>query len=172
MNKTYIEVNGGVHYSYENNNWGMNAGLGIFHASKPDIGAYANTKYTLDARYSAQLSVFKKFKEGDEFHVLGSSQLQGINEIYSVGAIYKLKIPGTHPIDKVRIGAWKRFNDAIYPYFGVESTKWVAGVTYDVIASDLKTYYNSVQSIEVSFAWQFSAKSNPKTQSHNRVVTY
>jgi len=172
LNKTYIEVNAGVHYSYEDDNWGLNAGLGIFHASKPNMGAYANTKYSLDSRYSTQLSVFKKYKYGDELHLLSSAQLQGINEVYSMGAMYKLKIPGTYSIAKITIGAWKRFNDAIYPYFGIQSTKWIAGITYDVISSDLSTYYNSVESFEVSFAWQFTSKSKPKKQSHSRVIIY
>jgi len=172
FSKTYIEVNGGLHYSYETDNWGLNAGVGIFHASKPNIGAFTNSKYTLDSRYSSDFSIFKKYNEGDELHFLASSQMQGINEVYSIGALYKLKIPGTHPIDKVSLGAWKRFKDSVYPYFGIESTKWIAGITYDIISSDLSTYYNSVESFEVSFAWQFSSKSKPKEQSHNRIITY
>jgi hypothetical protein len=89
-----------------------------------------------------------------------------------VGAMYKLKIPGTHPIDKITLGAWKRFKDAVYPYFAIESTKWIAGVTYDVISSDLNNYYNNVESFEISFAWQFTSKSKPKESNHARVITY
>jgi len=76
-------------------------------------------------------------------------------------------------VQKLNLGVWDRFNDAIVPYVGVESKDWCMGFTYDIVTSDLKTYYNSVQSMELSFGWQFTGtKKRKKPLTHVRMFEY
>ncbi len=170
INRSYLDVNGGIRYSYVKNNWGLNLGAAIYHAAKPKEGAFNNSNYYIKPRTSLQASIFKKIKEADEFNVSFNADLQGNSNVYSLGALYKLQIPGNHIFEKISTGVWARFNDAIYPYFGLESKQWSLGFTYDIITSDLKTYSNSVQSMEISFGWQFSSKKKNKPLSHVRMV--
>lgn len=172
LKRNYINVDGGVHYSYENSKWGMHTGIGIFHASKPNQTAFENGKYSLDPRIALQFSVFKKYSGGSEVHLLSFYQNQGVNKVASLGALYRLRIPGTHPVNKINLGLFKRFKDSIYPMFGLEGETWTAALSYDVITSDLKTYYNSVQSVEISFAWMLSSKKSVKPTVSDRHVFY
>lgn len=172
LQRNHINVDGGVHYSFENDKWGMHSGVGIFHANRPNQSAYDNGKYSLDSRLSLQFSMFKKYTGGSELHFLSSYQKQGLNNVSTLGTLYRLKIPGTHPVNKINLGLFKRFNDSFYPMFGLEGQTWTSALTYDIITSDLKSYYNSVQSVEVSFAWMLSSKKKTKPTVSDRHVLY
>ena len=168
--KDFLNADAGVNYSYEDDKGGFNLGVAGFHLAKNKQGLYVNGDYTNQVRYSTNASFFKKYKGGDELHFITRYDFQGVNSIFTMGSVYKIKIPGEHPVEKFNIGLFKRFNDSVYPFIGFESPSWFAGFSYDVINSDLKTSYNSVQSMELTFGWQFAAKKAKLT--HNRMVIY
>ncbi len=154
----YVEVNAGVNYSKNNKTNGYRVGAGYFHASKPKIGAFGNSLYCVEPRLSVQASGWLQLAGKNEVHVSTNSEFQGGFQIFTLGGIYKLKIEGDDTIESINIGCFKRFADAFYPYIGLDANNWVAAISYDVISNDLKSAYNSVQSLELSLVWQFAAK--------------
>ena len=173
-NRTYFNADGGIHYSYEDSVWGFNFGFAIFHAAKNRQGAFQNSNFTFLPRYSSRSSVVRKFKGGDEINFIAGLDLQGVNNIYTLGTLYKYNIPGEgHPITKLNLGFFSRIGDSYYPYFGIESKSFMAGITYDIMYTDVRRYYNSVQSFELSIGWLINKKkSNNYDKSHIRSVTY
>ncbi len=158
----YLEVNAGLNYNYTDTKWGFNVGAAVFHASKPKDGVYLNSTYTVEARYSIQGSVYFNLANHNQLLFSEISEMQGQNSIHSLGAVYKISVKDK-TLRSFNVGLWDRFGDAVYPYIGLESERWIAGLTYDVVTSGVKTASNSVQSMELSFAWQFfSAKHQPR----------
>jgi type IX secretion system PorP/SprF family membrane protein len=169
-NKEFVNTDAGINYSYEDDKWGLNIGVAGFHLAKNKQGVLSNGDYSNQVRYATNASIFKKYKGGDELHFVSRYDNQGVNSIFTLGSIYKIKIPGEHPVEKLNLGLFDRFNDSIYPFIGFESASWFAGFSYDIINSELKTSYNSVQSMELTFGWQIAAKKAKLT--HNRMVSY
>jgi hypothetical protein len=148
-------------------------GASILHNAKAKVSAYFNSNYSLATRVNLQSSFYKKYRETDEFGFGFNYDIQGVNRVFSLGGMYKFQLPGVHLVQKLNLGVWDRFNDAIVPYVGVESKDWCMGFTYDIVTSDLKTYYNSVQSMELSFGWQFTGtKKRKKPLTHVRIFEY
>lgn len=161
-NAKYFDANGGIKYSLNEPTWGYSVGAAIFHSAKPRISTYNNSSYSLDQRINLQGSYYKKYRETDEFDLGFNFDAQGVNHVFSIGGLYKFQIPGNHLPQKLCIGIWDKFGYAIYPYVGLEAKEWSMGFTYDVITSDLNTYYNSVNSMEFSLAYQFRGKKDKK----------
>ena len=168
-NKSYYNTDAGIHYSYEDSTWGINFGSSIYHSAKNNQSLFDNSVLTLLPRYSTRLSVFKKYKSGDEFHLLTSIDIHGENNLFTLGSIYKLNIPGDHPINKLNIGLFDRFGYSIYPYVGFESTHWIAGITYDINNTNQKKYNYPLQSIEISIGWLLN---NDKKRERIRSVIF
>jgi type IX secretion system PorP/SprF family membrane protein len=169
-NQDYFNTDAGINYSYDGDKWGVNIGVAGFHLAKNKQGVQVTGNYTNNVRYATNASVVRKYKGGDELHFIGRYDQQGVNKIYTIGSIYKIKIPGEHPIEKLNMGLFNRFDDSIYPFIGFESSSWFAGLSYDIINSGLKTSYNSVQSVELTFGWQMARKKAKLT--HNRMAIY
>ena len=173
-NKSYLNADAGIHYSYEDSTWGVNIGSSIYHAANNNQGVLKNSIYAPDARYSTRLSIFRKYKSGDELYLLTSLDNQGVNNFITLGSIYKLNIPGDHPINKLNIGLFDRLGYLIYPYVGFESTHWIAGISYDINNSNEKINNYPLQSFEISIGWLFNndKKSSSYKRSRIRSVTY
>ena len=169
-NQNYLNTDAGLNYSYDGEKWGLNIGVAGFHLARNNQGVRVTGSYSNNVRYATNASVVKKFKGGDELHFIARYDQQGFNKIYTAGSIYKIKIPGEHPIEKLNMGLFNRFDDSVYPFIGFESPTWFAGLSYDIINSGLKTTYNSVQSVELTFGWQMARKKAKLT--HKRMVIY
>jgi len=169
-NQDYFNTDAGINYSYDGDKWGVNIGVAGFHLAKNKQGVQVFGNYTNNVRYATNASVVRKFKGGDELHFISRYDQQGVNKIFTLGSIYKIKIPGEHPIEKLNMGLFNRFDDSFYPFIGFESSSWFAGFSYDIIKSGLKTSYNSVQSMELTFGWQMARKKAKLT--HNRMAIY
>lgn len=157
---TYLDVNAGVNFSQNFNNWGYTLGAGYFHAARPSEGAYSNKQYAVDPRLSLQGNAWFALGRGDNkssMHMSTLSEFQGGNQIFTLGGIYKAKIAGDDTIESLNLGVFNRFGDAVYPYIGLETTNWILSLTYDAVTSEVSSY-NSVSSIELGFVWQFSGK--------------
>lgn len=154
----YIDFNAGIFYSNRQENFGYHLGSAIFHASKPVQGAFKNSTYSLDQRYSFQGGMQWYAKSGNQFHISSLLDLQGTNQVLSLGGVYKIQ---THAetVENFNLGLWHRFGDAWYPYIGIEGKSWLVGLTYDMVTSKIKADGSSVQSLELSFAWGMGKKS-------------
>ncbi|RFS20531.1 type IX secretion system membrane protein PorP/SprF [Chitinophaga silvatica] len=157
----YLDVSGGLYYNYNRDNYGISAGAAIFHAARPSEGAYNNSEYKIPRKLSLQAGGWINSGTANSFHLSTIADFQGGNSIYTVGGIYKIGMDDGL-LHSINVGLWERFGDALYPYFGVETSRWIAGLTYDYVQSDLKNF-QSVQSMELSFVWQFGKKRSSPT---------
>jgi type IX secretion system PorP/SprF family membrane protein len=166
----YWDVNAGVHYSKKNNRLGYTIGAAVFHAGTPTEAEYNGEEYKLSIRTSLQAGMQFYMENKGEIHVSGMADIQGINRIYTAGVMYKMPINDA-TMNSFNIGVWKRFRDAIYPYVALEGNTWLAGVSYDILTGNDRTFAQSVQSLEFSFILKFgSAKKT--SSSVNSVIFY
>ncbi|SKA11009.1 PorP/SprF family type IX secretion system membrane protein [Sediminibacterium ginsengisoli] len=152
-NRKYVDFNVGMIYSNRKANSGYYLGAALFHAAKPVQGAFKNSNYSLDQRYSFQGGIQWYAKNGNEFAISGLLDVQGGNKVFTAGAVYRMKMHTT-AVETFNLGLWNRFGDACYPYVGVQGKKWLIGISYDIVTSKINDY-NSVQSLELSCAWSF-----------------
>lgn len=158
LTNRYIDVNAGVHYSKViPESWGYQLGIAVFHAGTPREGVFSNSTYSVDRRITLQGGLLFYLSNKDEAQISSVSETQGQNNIFTIGAVYKAKIKD-HTIESLHIGVWNRFGDALYPYVGVEAKNWLIGISYDIISADIRSSYNSVQSMEFSMVWHFNSQ--------------
>lgn len=160
----YFDVNAGISYSKMGKTSGYDIGISIFHAGRPSLGSYNNEDYNLKQRYSFQGGLQFILENKSQLHFSGVVDLQGIDNFYSLGGVYKLNT-NHETISFVNIGLWNRFGDALYPYISLEGKSWLAGITYDIITSQVRTAQNQVQSSEFSFVWKLGASSKKASSS-------
>ncbi|NIG54647.1 PorP/SprF family type IX secretion system membrane protein [Chitinophaga sp. Cy-1792] len=160
---SYLDVSAGMSYSYNNEHYGLSAGAALFHVAKPKEGAYNSMEYNIPRKVNAQLGGWINTGGNNELHVSSIAEFQGGNSIYTLGGVYKIGMDDGL-LHSINLGLWERFGDALYPYFGIETARWMAGITYDYVQSGLKNY-QSVQSMELSFVWQFGKRNTSGTRS-------
>jgi type IX secretion system PorP/SprF family membrane protein len=166
--RSYFDVAAGVHYSSEGKKWNVNLGASVFHVAQADISAFDAGNSATRMRFNLNMDLAYKFNGGDELHFISLATQYNTKSVLNVGAIYKYKINGDHMISRVNAGLMSRMDDAYVGYFALEAPKWSLGVSYDFIQSDVQTFYNSVQSMEVSFCTFLTSKKKnikaPSTQ--------
>ena len=168
----YWDINAGVHYSMRmNEKIGWNIGASMYHLTSPTEGVYSNNRYQIDPRYNVQAGMQFYFADHSELHISGIYESQYGNTIYTLGAVYKIKVQ-SDALETVNIGVWNRFNDALYPYLALEGKKWIIGMSYDVVTSNIKTIYNSVSSVEFSLGWKFGGKKAATASSKYGMLNY
>jgi type IX secretion system PorP/SprF family membrane protein len=154
----YWDVNMGVRYSKNYRKWGFNLGTAVYHASRPQEGFYSSAKFSVERRISLQAGTRFLLTNGDEIHASLISDMQGENSVVNLGGVYKARLSETQ---KLNLGLWCRFQDALYPYAAFETPNMIVGISYDVVNSQIRNSYNAVQSMEISFGWLFGAKRSP-----------
>jgi len=159
--RSYFDVAAGIHYQSIGNKWDFNIGASIYHVAQPDLSAYNTSSFLTRMRLNLQLGLVKKYKGGDELHFTSLVTRYGYTTVAALGAIYKYKIQGDHAISRVNAGIINRVGDSYIGYTAIEGQRWSIGVSYDFIHSDVKTYYNSVQSMELSFCYFLNSKKKP-----------
>lgn len=163
LNNHYWDVNAGVHFLKHADNWSYDLGAAVFHAGRPQEGVYNSSTYSLARRAVVHGNIEFQLGSKDILQISGISEWQGTNTIVTIGALYKVQVK-SDILKSINVGVWNRFKDAICPYAGMENKKWLLGLSYDIVNSGIKTSYNSVQSLEVSFGWLFGNHSeNTKT---------
>lgn len=170
LTNRYWDVNAGIHFSKTfPGSWGYQLGAAVFHASTPQEGVFSSTTYSIDRRISLQGGLVFYLRNRDEVHTSIISETQGQNSILTIGGVYKAKI-NDNTIESLHIGLWSRFRDAICPYIGIEGKNWVIGISYDVINSEIRNSYNSVQSMEFSLAWHFNSQKNIDRSVEHKII--
>lgn len=164
--RSYFDVAAGVHYSSEGKKWNFNIGASAYHVAQADISAFDAGNSLMRMRFNMNMDLAYKFKGGDEFHVISLFTQYNNKTVLNYGGIYKFKIDGDHVLSRINGGLMARTGDAVIGYVALEAPKWSLGVSYDFIQSDVQTFYNSVQSMEVSFCtFMTSKKKNIKAPS-------
>lgn len=159
--RSYFDVAAGVHYRSVGKKWDINLGASAYHIAQPDISAYESSSFFLRARLNLQAGLTRKITGGDELHFSSLFTKYGNTNVLTYGGIYKYKIQGNHPIKSVNAGVFHRVDDSFVAYSALEGQRWAVGFTYDFIHSAVRTYYNSVQSTEISFCYFVRSKKKP-----------
>lgn len=149
----YTDVNAGLYYTSLNDDHIITVGGALFHAASPKEGAYNNSQYSIPRKNILHASAWIRSGSANAIHISTLAEYQGGYSIYTLGGLFKLGITD-ELLRSVNLGVWDRFGDAIYPYFGLETKRWTAGFSYDFVNADISNYA-SVQSMELSFMWQF-----------------
>ena len=154
LNNKYIDMSMGIAYEHKSERVSYIVGGSLFHASKPNAGVFNDTKYTINPRVVLHGAV--TFTNGNkvDWTIDGNVQIQGEKQLFTLGTTYAKPVNAQQTF-KIVAGVYERFGESLYPYLGMKATNWKFGLSYDVIQSEVKTAFNSVQSIEASFVWEF-----------------
>ena len=157
LSGNYFDLNVGIHLSHTGVKSGYGLGVAVYHAGSPEESVYKNNTYNLARRITAHGSLYFVLAHNDELHFGTVTDMQGGNTVVTVGGTYKIKVHDD-TIESFNLGLYNRFNDSFYPYVGLEGKRFLLGISYDVVNSDVRTAYNSVQSMDISFSWNFGKK--------------
>ncbi len=131
-------------------------GLGLYHFTKPKVAFQEkndialNTKYVLNAGFSAPLnSLAKLVFYGDYF-------MQGGSRIGQGGLLFSREVYQREDDQKVAIsaGLFYRLKDAFIPVIKVDYYQVSLGMTYDVNSSKLKTASQSKGGFELTLSYK------------------
>jgi type IX secretion system PorP/SprF family membrane protein len=171
----FWSLNQGINYTYYQPRWGYTLGAAYFNSNKPLDGFFAQNKYPIKTRviYQSKLWFALGGYEVDKsIHLTHLSEYQGSQEWHTIGAIYKQGFSNMDLIKSVNIGFYNRFNDKYYPYLGIETNKWIAGLSYDISQAN-KSVASSMRSLELSFVLQLSGiKAKDNRISNDPVMAY
>ncbi len=171
---SYFDINAGIHLSERKEKIGYTIGVSYFHAARPKDGAYQQNSVPINPRLSLQGSMQVLLKNKDELLLSAVANMQGggVNDIYTLGAMYKINMKENDlSLRNLSIGVWNRTKESINAYIGIESShNWLLGISYDFILTDIKTSYNSLQSMEFSFGWQFAGKKHKAALASQKAV--
>jgi type IX secretion system PorP/SprF family membrane protein len=152
MKANYVDFHAGLYYSFNAARYGWQAGGAMFHAGTPQEGVYDNSSYKIPRRFSFQAGGWSRVGDANSLHLSAVLDKQGENNIFTLAGIYKLAV-GDDLLKTVNLGIGERFGDALYPYFGLETDRWLGAITYDVVHAGV-TNYQSVQSLELSLVFK------------------
>ncbi|TAE17597.1 MAG: type IX secretion system membrane protein PorP/SprF [Bacteroidetes bacterium] len=156
---SYVDFNAGVNYSHTKKKWGYTVGVGYFHAGRPVEGVYENNRYQLDTRTTLSFNNWYEVGSNQaKLHINAFTSLQGSTRLYTVGAMYQIPLHGEEALKSVNLGLYHRVGDSFYPYVSLQAQNWLLGLSYDAVTSQVKTAFNSVRSMELSFVIQLPHK--------------
>jgi type IX secretion system PorP/SprF family membrane protein len=158
QNNSYVDYNAGINFSHNQKKYGYTIGIGYFHAGRPTEGIYQNNRYQIDPRTTISLNNWYEVGYEHRISFNAIAHLQGNRNVYTLGSMYHAKLNNDETLESLNFGLFHRFGDSFYPYIGLQATKWLVGISYDAVSSKVKTAYNSVSSMELSFVWQLPGK--------------
>ena len=158
-NTSYWSLNQGINYTYNQSNWGFLIGAAYFNSNKPMEGFFAQSKYPIKPKvtYQSRLWFNVGGRDADKsVHLTHLSMYQGLEKVDNLGLIYKHGM-NTDLIQSLNIGYYHRFNQKSYPYIGIETKKWLAGFSYDIIKQN-NAMMSTSKNIEFSFVMQLAGQ--------------
>ncbi len=151
---SYIEMNTGFAMEYSSSYIDYEWGGAIFHASKPKLGFYDNTKYEIDPRGVAHGALTIRPNKNGAFIFSGNWQVQAQKQLFTIGGGYTFNV-GDSANHQLSIGICDRINESIYPFASLKVNSFVIGLSYDVTTAKNKTSFSSLNSSEASIVWEF-----------------
>ncbi|MBV9986778.1 MAG: PorP/SprF family type IX secretion system membrane protein [Chitinophagaceae bacterium] len=151
----YADLNAGILYNYKDENENqLSIGASMYHILRPALSFFSAGNQSVQRRYTIHASANLRVKENDQlFFSAHLMQQAGATETVA-GAAYGF---GIGDADRYfYLGAWLRVKDAVYPYVGLQTDSWQAGISYDITSSDLQRKQHFTGSGEVSFLYFFN----------------
>lgn len=153
----YWDVQAGLGYSYRGEQWSGHLGGAVFHAARPEEGAYMTGGYRLARRNVAEGSLGYLNGQGGKWTLRANAQWQGQHRVQQLAVDYRLPI-GEDAGQALSFGLGKRLGDAFFPYVQLEWQGLAIGMSYDAVDGAVHRYYNRVNSAELTLAYSFGKK--------------
>lgn len=150
----YLDLNAGVSYNLAKEAYGLNLGAAIYHAGKPKE-EFWNDTYQLPARYSFNAGGYFSVQDKDQIHVAVITNRQGKADDYLAGAYFSKHVALDASNLRLNAGGYYRLHSAIIPYFGIQSGKWIGGISYDVASGKINKANANRKSLEISMTALF-----------------
>lgn len=130
----YIDVQAGALYAYRSETFNAYVGGSVYHLTQPRQSFYEDQLNRLRLRSSLHAGA-GVLQNGQQFMVSGLFATQGGAQEIAIGGAYGYPL-GMDEDDKfLQVGAWYRWNDAWYPYIGLQWNAIQGGISYDVQTS-------------------------------------
>lgn len=151
---TYFDFNLGAMYNYDDESKHYYIGASYYHIPRPTQSFVGSNSYRLDGRFSVHGGASFDINESDRLFFSGLYMKQGSATDKTLGMSYAYYFPEETGV-AVMGGAWYRFNDAIYPYAGVQWNGMQAGISYDINTTSMAAGNAKTKSVEISFIYTF-----------------
>lgn len=156
--KNVFDINAGISYTYTDDSWYINAGIGAFHINEPAQTALNDPNEKIKRRYSAHaISSFPlDFYKDLQLHALHSWQGNVRETIVGTGITWMLN-NATDQEKAVELETlmFYRISEALYPYVGFIFSGMNIGLSYDVTVSSLASQALPNRSLELSLRYTF-----------------
>ena len=162
LQQNYPDLHAGILYSFKNELTQAYFGASMYHITGPNISFLKGETYRLPQRYTIHGgSKFIIGENKNELFISGQYMRQGGVSDKIVGIAYGIN---GNSQTMVYGGLWYRLKDAIIPFIGLTFGNFQLGISYDVMASDLKNYNPKNGSYELSLSFLGSKNSHANTK--------
>jgi type IX secretion system PorP/SprF family membrane protein len=165
---TFLDYSTGLNWHYQTEpGLSLNAGLGLFHLSKPKQNFYNQSESRLPMRYSFNLNGKAPLTPVLNIHFVALFQRQGDYSETVSGAAVEYKINSARGKElSVQLGTNYRYadeSDAIIPTFGVNYLSWLFGFSYDINISPFQAATNGNGGPEIALIYTITKVKPLKT---------
>ncbi|HVG15271.1 MAG TPA: PorP/SprF family type IX secretion system membrane protein [Chitinophagaceae bacterium] len=150
----YLDLNAGISYSFTQATHGLNLGAALYHAGKPRE-QFMNDTYELPVRYSLNANGYFTVAGKDQIHLNATTNHQGKADEYLMGAYFSKNVVLESENIRLNMGSYYRLQSAIIPYFGIQTSKWTGGISYDVSSGKINKANANRKSLELSMTALF-----------------
>lgn len=164
--KTFLDMGFGVNfYTQSDEGFRLNAGLGLFHLTRPAQNFYNQTDARLPFRWTGHLSGQAPLNElfDLQFRLLGQFQGPYQELLLGTAAVYKLSTTRNKEI-YLSLGTNYRYaseSDAIIPTLGVRYGAWYGEFSYDINISEFELATNGAGGPELSLIYTITKVKPP-----------
>jgi type IX secretion system PorP/SprF family membrane protein len=153
VSNKYFDLNAGLSFDHQGaSKLDYQFGVGLFHVNKPGQSVLNNENYKLAMRSVIHGNLIYNFNNKDKAQFGTNLQTQGQDNIFTFGGAYTRVLDAPKNIN-ITVGLWDRWNEAIYPYIGVQYNDIHLGLSYDIPPADIRNRLGSVNSLEASLTW-------------------
>jgi type IX secretion system PorP/SprF family membrane protein len=154
LKSNYVDINAGVLYNGSTNDQNnFYIGVSLYHISRP-TQQFTGGLYTLNPRATIHAGTYFPLATNVKLHLSAQQSFQGgSTETVLGGAVQLTANPDVEKPVSLYAGSWVRFNDAIFPYVGLEFGDFRLGMSYDINTSTLKTASQGTGGVELSLIY-------------------
>lgn len=165
---TFLDYSTGLNWHFQTDaGLSLNAGLGLFHLSKPKQNFYNQSESRLPMRYSFNLNGKTALNAILNLHFVVLFQKQDAYSETVGGAAVEYKINSARGKElSVQLGTNYRYageSDAVIPTFGVNYLSWQFGFSYDINISQFQTATNGKGGPEIALVYTITKVKPLKT---------
>lgn len=154
----YLDISGGLSYSYNNQRTSVNVGVAGFHLNEPDISFAEGAGQLMQPKVVMHSNM--EFPMNDVFSLIvrGAYIMQGNFNQMNAGLLIKYDLGATSRFTGgsdsfVSLGAIARFGDAIIPVVKWQRNQLGVGISYDFNISELITASNANGGFELAISY-------------------